>query len=166
MKKLTLIFSTLVIFMMSVTLLLNSCKDPCKDIYCKNNGICRDGSCTCAKGYEGPFCQNKIYEKFIGTYEGSYRCNGSVPKIKNLIVAPGDLGNKVLIYNLFAQGEYFEATVLENKLEIARQTNNGVTFEGTGQIESNEYISIFITEDHGGGNTSSCIYNGTKFLEP
>ena len=30
-----------------------SCNDPCSDVVCKNNGICRDGGCVCADGFDG-----------------------------------------------------------------------------------------------------------------
>ena len=78
-----------------------SCNDPCTDVVCKNNGICRDGGCVCADGFDGPLCEFKAYEKFIGTWDGSYRCNGGLPLARTMIIAAGVAPNEIKIYNLF-----------------------------------------------------------------
>lgn len=34
-----------------------SCSDPCKNVDCKNGGVCNDGSCDCPPGYSGAQCE-------------------------------------------------------------------------------------------------------------
>lgn len=43
-------------------------EDKCTAVLCKNEGVCVDGRCACAFGYEGDSCQKQWYEKFSGTW--------------------------------------------------------------------------------------------------
>lgn len=50
-----------VLIAMAITLLiLNGCKDPCKDVACLNGGACADGTCVCPEGYGGPNCESTV----------------------------------------------------------------------------------------------------------
>ncbi|MBL7766216.1 MAG: calcium-binding EGF-like domain-containing protein [Chitinophagaceae bacterium] len=168
MRRISIILSTTVLFLMlASTVVFNACvKDPCKDIICRNNGICRDGRCKCATGFEGPNCSVKMYEKFIGTWDGSYRCNGLIPETMTLIVAPETEPNKISIYNIFSQTVAILAVVDIDKVTIPEQTLGNITYSGNGYIES-KYITLYITQrDNITGNYNSCVYNGTKFTQP
>ncbi|MEZ5047905.1 MAG: calcium-binding EGF-like domain-containing protein [Chitinophagaceae bacterium] len=171
MKHISVILSTTVLFLItSLSVFFNACtKDPCKDIICKNNGVCRDGRCRCATGFEGPNCEKKMNEKMVGTWDGTYRCNGLVPKVTTLIIAPGAAPNEINIYNIFNQNEVIAATINTeetNLLTIPYQNIGDITVHGQGYVESN-YITIAIDEkDNTNGNFFSCVYNGTKFVNP
>lgn len=63
-----------------LTIFTIGCSDPCSDVDCGSNGICDEGTCICAEGYEGAACETEIREKFIGTYEGNFEgCLEALP---------------------------------------------------------------------------------------
>jgi len=168
MKQVKLILSTALIFICIATgIVFNACiKDPCADISCKNNGVCRDGRCKCPIGFEGPYCTERMYEKFIGTYQGAYRCNGNIPDNRMVIIAPGAKAYDISIYNIFAQNDALNATVDGDKIVVAEQTVNNIVFKGTGFVEG-LYITMYIEEkDNSTGVYSSCVLNATKFIQP
>ena len=45
-----------------------SCTDACKDVECLNGGVCDEGDCVCAKGYESADCSVESRTKFIGSW--------------------------------------------------------------------------------------------------
>lgn len=153
--------------MVASGIVFNACtKDPCKDIICKNNGVCRDGVCKCALGYEGPFCATKMYEKFIGTWDGSLRCNGLIPEIVNLVIAPEAQPNRVSLYDIFDQVNALKATINVEKIDIEEQTINGTIYKGNGYIDG-KYITLYIeSTDIATSEVHTCVYNGTKFTQP
>lgn len=56
MKRISLCFG--LVFLLA---LVNGCKkDACDDVTCRNEGICINGTCDCAVGYTGPFCEDQI----------------------------------------------------------------------------------------------------------
>lgn len=59
-------------FTLTTALFLSSCapKNSCDTLVCKNGGTCAADFCNCPTGYDGPECQNKITDRFIGTYTG------------------------------------------------------------------------------------------------
>jgi len=149
---------------MSTAVLFTSCADPCSSVICKNNGICRDGACACAVGYEGPFCEDAMNKKFIGTWDGTYRCNGSAPLARTFIMQPGIAPNEVVIYDLFSQNQLMSATVSGTDITIPLQSNNGWDYRGYGNVEG-LYITLFLEQRDPLGNFNSCIFNATKFQE-
>jgi hypothetical protein len=168
MKQIKIIFSTGFLFALIASgVVFNACvKDPCADITCKNNGVCRDGRCKCGVGFEGPYCATKTYEKFIGTWQGTYRCNGSVPLDRTVIIAPGITPNAISVYNLFTQNDALSGVVDADKINIPEQTINDVVYLGTGFVEG-IYITLFIEEkDNVSGKVSSCVLNVTKLIQP
>jgi EGF-like domain len=168
MKQFKLVLSTAILFILVATgVVFNACvKDPCADITCKNNGVCRDGRCKCPQGFEGPYCAEKTYEKFIGTWQGTYRCNGAVPDDRLAIIAPGDKPYTVSLYNLFTQNESLNVILDGDKMTIEEQTVNNVVYKGAGYVEG-IYITLFIEEkDNATGVYSSCVLNATKFVQP
>lgn len=168
MRRLSIIVSTTILFFtLASAVVFNACtKDLCKDLICKNNGVCRDGRCKCGLGYEGVNCEYKMYEKFVGTWDGSYRCNGLIPELITNIIAPGDKPNTVVIYDIFLQGTSINATVDLEKITIETQNVGDVTYTGNGYIEG-KYITIFIEQKNVvTGQVNSCVYNATKFTQP
>ena len=51
-------------------ILWTSCiKDNCGNVLCYNMGVCVDGQCACASGYEGTKCDTGWFEKFAGNWQ-------------------------------------------------------------------------------------------------
>lgn len=147
------------------TTLVSSCADPCSDVLCKNNGICRDGACVCADGFEGPICEYKMYEKFIGTWDGTYRCNGNLPLARTMIITPTDRPDEVRIFDLFNQNATVTGKVAGTILDIPSQTVNGIRYSGNGYVNG-KYIVMYIQEnDEVNNNVFSCDFNGELFQE-
>ncbi|MEN9338862.1 MAG: EGF-like domain [Bacteroidota bacterium] len=168
MNKVKIIAGTVLAFLLLATgVVFNACiKDPCADMTCQNNGVCHDGRCKCASGYEGPYCSIKMYEKFIGTWQGTYRCNGALPDEETSIIAPGDKPNAITFYNIFTQNDVLSATVDGDQVDIPSQTIKNITYKGNGYIEG-IYITLYIEEkDNTTGAVSACVYNATKFVQP
>ena len=69
----------LLIFMaLGTAVTLNSCKDddPCDGVECLNGGVCNDGNCNCATGFEGTNCGTAMADKFVGTWKYNETCGG------------------------------------------------------------------------------------------
>lgn len=76
-------------------------KDACKDVVCQNGGVCANGVCTCATGYEGTNCETKSTTKFIGQWSASDVCNGGSPDVYIVTIAQDPSAvDKVLVSNL------------------------------------------------------------------
>jgi hypothetical protein len=163
------ILSSVVFFLLIAgTTLFNACtKDPCDKIVCKNNGICRDGRCNCGTiGYEGPLCEVKMNEKYIGVWDGTYRCNGGINKTVSFVIAPGATAKDVVIYNFYTQNITINATVNVDKINIPFQSVNGYSFRGNGYIEG-IYMTLYIEQTEPSDPImKSCVYNGTKYIKP
>lgn len=167
MKRIKIIFTTTIaFFVIASAVLFNACNtDPCKSIVCKNNGVCRDGKCKCVTGFEGPFCEFKMNEKFLGTWDGYYRCNGLSPKLRTLVIAPEPQPNKVTIYNVFDQINYMTATVDVDKLEMDKQTVGKYEYSGNGFLEGPD-LTLFVQQLNLLDTTfNSCVYNGRKYVD-
>lgn len=70
LKKIFL--STASICAVTTAMLMNSCtpKNSCDTLVCQNGGTCAADFCSCPTGFDGPECQNKITDRYIGTYAG------------------------------------------------------------------------------------------------
>lgn len=52
-----------------VAAILTGCiTDKCGSVLCRNEGVCVEGTCACAYGFEGELCENKWYDKFNYTW--------------------------------------------------------------------------------------------------
>lgn len=171
MRRIPLILSSILFFFLCTALVMfNACNtDTCKDLICKNNGVCRDGRCRCAAGFEGVNCDTKMYEKFIGTFDGQYHCNGLPASSITNIISPGSTPNTMTIHDIFEIGLLTNATVdLEHsdQITLETQTVGDYVYEGQGKIDG-RYLTIFVQQYNKVDSTyNSCIYNGIKYIKP
>lgn len=168
MKSWKIVIGTAFLFFATaLSTMISSCNDPCNNRLCKNGGVCREGECICADGFEGPLCEKKMYEKFIGTWDGTYRCNGGLPTNETIIISPNaGLGpDDVVVYNLFQQDVSLEGTILFNDITLIPKTVNGTSYTGLGYVDSGQIITLSITQKNNTG-TFSCVFNGELYTSP
>lgn len=141
-KKISIVVSFfLLMFFLGSAVFYQSCKkDPCKKVFCANNGTCKDGTCTCPTGYEGSDCVALSRDKFVGTYEVNEDCANTTAAVYNISVSTlqSDI-SKVLIYNFNKRWSVpVFATVDKNTITIASQqpNNDGVSVVGSGTISA------------------------------
>ena len=134
---------------------MTSCDtDACKDVTCENGGLCVDGDCVCATGYEGTNCETLVANTFIGSFNVNETCSQSTDTYA-VTIAAGGTDVQVTISNLYDAGLVVTGTV---------NANGGITIDsqtfGTGQISGS------VTENGGvltfnftitvGGQSDTC----------
>lgn len=79
MKNLkSVLFTTLLSLTVFTLVFYTSCMEPCYNVTCSGNGVCKDGICNCASGYSGINCENKTDAcKDIVCQNGGQCVNGS-----------------------------------------------------------------------------------------
>ena len=137
------------------TLGMTSCDtDACQDVTCNNGGICVDGDCVCATGYEGADCSTLVRTAFIGSVNVNETCSQSTDSYA-VTIAAGATDTEVTISNLYDAGLVATGTV---------NANGGITIDnqafGTGTISGS------VTENGGvltfnftlavGGQSDTC----------
>lgn len=148
---------------------LGSCKDePCDNIICQNDGICKDGLCDCPSGFEGEFCEELSRQKISGNFDVSSSCAGdtSVTDIW-AIGASASAVNEVLIGNFHKPALNVIATITElNVIEIKEQFIGGstsYTIYGSGSIEAEGQLSIQYTVIRDvPSDTTNCSVNAIR----
>jgi EGF-like domain len=166
--------SLLLLVGLFVTIVTSSCtKNPCDDIVCLNNGTCREGACACPSGFEGPFCENKANDKFIGYWEGFKRINGDKDIPVTMIITPvNGVPNKINIYELDYKGGYLPliASTDLTKVEIATQNvvpNPKYKYKGNGFVSNNNLsLHVYYEETDSFGVLRNHIFEGQKQLKP
>jgi len=148
--------------------IMNACTDPCKDVTCLNGGVCDEGDCICATGYEGTDCATESRTKFIGSYEFIDGCYPGINNTANISTSAEGV-TKVNISNILGDdlGGSAKATIDGSKITIASQQvmdkdNDPWTVEGksTGTFANNAFsISMQITY---GTSSQSCLFSFTK----
>ncbi|MCF8451332.1 MAG: calcium-binding EGF-like domain-containing protein [Taibaiella sp.] len=135
----TIIISSLATIAAFTAVVYTSCnRDKCKTIVCANGGVCNDGACTCASGYEGTNCEKVSRDKFLGNWtvfeKGSITLAAQYP----ISIEPTTDVYDVVIKNFY---NYFrtpiKATVVGDSLFIPNQQYEGKVLFGVGYIFSN-----------------------------
>jgi hypothetical protein len=73
-----ILITTLVFVSICSSVLFTACKatDSCDDLKCINGGTCSNNFCKCPSTFDGPQCENKIGDRFVGNYIGSMTAEG------------------------------------------------------------------------------------------
>ncbi len=142
---------------------ISSCnQDACSDITCQNGAICREGSCQCPVGYEGPYCEQFVYTKFLGTYSGTIRYNEENPQNATIEIRPGDAPNKVLFR--FPNDPYTEYMAFVDGTTIRNGSfvnSIGNTYTISGYVEEKK-VSINVVAAYIDENKDASTFNGMK----
>lgn len=123
-------------------LFIMSCTDPCKDVNCMNEGVCDDGTCLCADGYEGTNCENEIRAKYYGIFSGTVTCDdGSTQELKVEFKEGSDL-DKILVFDPEDNSSIGQGTLNGTSLEVPP-----IEFEIFGITVTNEFTITFKSVD-------------------
>jgi hypothetical protein len=114
--------------------------DKCTGITCENGGMCVDGNCTCARGYEGYKCEKRWLSRYLGNWE-----------ITETVAASSDLTRKGLVKKYIAS--------------IKEKDNNPTRFFIDDFMGNPAYdgVSCDIALNNNGGYENSLHYIFTKF---
>lgn len=141
-------------------------KDKCKDVVCQNGGVCNDGNCSCATGYEGTNCETKSNAKFVGVWAVSETCGGAnQTPYQVTITADATDPTKILVANLGNYNCTVGGTITWNSsvngatLTIA-DNKCGTQMNATGTY-ANGKITITYTATYTGG-TDNCTATLSK----
>lgn len=133
----TIVLSALSALVVFTGITYTSCNpDKCKAITCAYGGVCTDGECTCATGYEGNQCEKITRDKFTGTWDVAETGTQTGFNDYVLSIVPAEAINEVGIRNLY---NYFEqhiiAHVSDDTLYIPRQEVFNRVIEGLGYLD-------------------------------
>ena len=75
------LIATATLFSVTAGFLFSSCstKSGCDTLKCQHGGTCASDFCNCPTGYDGPQCENKITDRYIGTYAGYTKPDAGQP---------------------------------------------------------------------------------------
>ncbi|MCF8258343.1 MAG: hypothetical protein K9J06_12380 [Flavobacteriales bacterium] len=136
--------------------------NPCENVNCGSNGECVDGTCVCDEGYEGANCGTVSRDKFLGTYSVSESCTNGTDAYTMTIAASSTSVQQVTVTNLYDAPQTVVATVSGNSITIGSQTVNGITYTGTGSINSAGNTLTMTYQLSDGINSDSCTLTATK----
>jgi len=148
----------------SSTVLYTSCvQDSCTSLQCKNGGSCADGFCRCPTGYDGTECENRITDRFVGSYPGATRCDDA-PSILDtvdvyVLEEPVTLGlvrrsNPGEVYQGFADGN--RITIADRREGNEAWSANAIVNDGRITVYM-EYVS-----DIAQNVKTVCSFSGAK----
>lgn len=144
---------------LSTALFFSSCKDECKDVTCNNGGVCVEGACDCATGYEGSDCSTETRAKFVGTYSvtGTVTCpvtgNGTITTTSLVVSTSSSAANKIVISVL---GVNLTGTVSGSSITLDQSTQNNFTYTGSGSISGTNLTLTINEQDPSVPET--CVY--------
>ncbi len=134
--------------------MFQSCTDDCKDVTCLNGGVCEEGVCECATGYEGEDCSILMNAKFVGTYTVEDQCSKN--KYSIAITAETE-PNKITFSNLgnFVTPAVVKAIVEQKEIKITdfEDVAGNRKFNGSGLIDSDGVITLTYTVTYLEDNT-------------
>lgn len=162
MRKATIILSVAMLTVISfATVSFQSCtKDKCENVHCSNGGTCNDGKCSCRTGYEGTYCQNKINEKFQGTYIGT-DCSEPASWTLQAMGEP-----QTVWLSISGLAVTIPGSITGNNITFPAKTfsvtGNSYTFNGNGTLSGNSLTVTYHMIDNTNVDAWNCSFTGTK----
>lgn len=80
----------LILICLAAVLLAGCISDNCTAIRCQNEGVCVQGACACAYGYEGELCNGKWYDNFNRQWTAVETVNNDTVRTYPLNITPGN----------------------------------------------------------------------------
>ena len=134
------------LFAFSAVSVMSCSNDKCRTVNCVNGGVCADGACTCAPGYQGPLCETRSRDRYIKTW--TVWDSGSIAPIMiyNITITADSLLTNIKIQNLY---NYFTLPVsgtinnIDDSLSIPVQTLMARQVQGTGGYDTSSRIYLY-----------------------
>lgn len=165
MKK--IVVTALIMLIMELITVYTSCKkDDCKNVVCKNEGICKNGNCTCPFAYKGNRCDDEIRSSYYNTYKGTGTdSDGGVYSNWTLRFYKLSDDARVLGLELRTNNDSVRSALTvqlqnANDFVIQRQNNSATQLSGYGTI-SNDKATLHITD-----SSTSLVINFNEMLKP
>jgi hypothetical protein len=111
--------------------------DKCKAIVCAYGGVCKDGACVCAAGYEGTQCEIVTRDRYKGAWNVSEKGTYTDPAQYVLAIDYGADMTQMIIRG-FANNIKGDVTMRMNSDEITIpfQTVDSYQIQGTGVLKT------------------------------
>jgi hypothetical protein len=142
----TIVLSALVVMAAFTAVTYTSCNsDKCKAIVCAYGGVCKDGACICASGYEGTQCEIITREKYKGVWNVSEKGTYTDPSFYQVGIdyATGTDMTKMVItgfYNSISMS--VNIRVNGDEITIPQQTvGTQYEIQGTGVLKYEGYYA-------------------------
>lgn len=150
---------------------MNSCapKNSCDTLVCQNGGTCAADFCNCPTGYDGPECQNKITDRYVGTYAGfTDPRNGQPTHLDTVDVYNNGDPLKMSVVRRRRYDAIYNG-VLDNKTntiiiadvvnESARSVVN-VTIKAPTSVSEKRTLNMNVVDYNNGTKTGDLTFNG------
>ncbi len=147
------------IICLSSLVLFFACSDPCSDVTCLNDGVCIEGSCDCAEGYEGTTCETEKRENLLGTWStNDYVCGAFTESKTFIITASDDSVLGIEIFNQINPIDTLQGEITDSGFSVPPQAIAGgiFTISGSGSL-MDDSLEISFTVD-----SSECLGVFTK----
>jgi len=140
----TFLLSSLGTVSLFTALFAASCEeDKCKAIVCASGGVCNEGDCLCASGFEGNQCETETREKFKGIWYITEDGTLSTTAQYTVAVEQGTNITELQITNF--QNSFTQpvnAYVKSDTIYIPQQTINNRTVQGIGYIGDDPFYGV------------------------
>lgn len=139
------------------------------DVNCLNGGVCVDGDCECAAGYEGDSCETLTRAKFNGSWGVVDDCSQSGTASYTVGIASSPTAvEQVLISNFW--GVFVNdvvATVSGNEITIASQEPDGDDYfvSGSGTLTGTTITITYNIEDRTGTPTVTDVCTNSTWVK-
>ncbi|MDI9320670.1 MAG: hypothetical protein QM530_09385 [Phycisphaerales bacterium] len=173
MKKIFL--STTSFLSLSFCLYLSSCapKNSCDTLVCKNGGTCAADFCNCPTGYDGSQCENKISDRYIGTYFGWTRPrNGQNNHIDTadvytnkdpLIVSVVMRRYPTVIYTGVIENKNNSIVVSDIVNGLLKSVVN-ITIKAPTAVDKKQVLNLNVVDYNNGNKITSLEFSGQKIV--
>jgi len=166
-----IILSTASIFTVSAALFLSSCapKNSCDTLVCKNGGTCAADFCNCPTGFDGPECQNKITDRYIGTYAGLTNPRNGQPFHKDTVDVYASSNPMTLSVVRRRRNDAIYTGILDNKnntimindvVTTAMTSIVNVTIKAPTSVSAKRTIIMNVEDYVNGIRTENLVFNG------
>ena len=115
---------------------------------CANGGVCDNGNCVCATGYQGSTCQSVSRNAFMGNWTAFERNGAALTEPYPVSISAGKPSiNDVTISNLLNElSTPMNAYIVNDSVFIPYQKLGGYSIQGSGCLQANHTLVINFVE--------------------